>query len=434
MDLDRELVDQMIAWRRDFHRHAEPGWTEFRTTSIIARTLEKWGWDVVVGPDVHRGATRMGVPPADVLAEARTRALAQGADPELVERMGEGWTGVVATLDSGRPGPVVGFRFDIDANDLHESSDPRHRPTAQGFSSLNEGAMHGCGHDGHAAMGLGLARVLADRRSELTGSVRIIFQPAEEGVRGAHSIVEAGWLDDVDVFIATHLMAAQGFGHVCVGMDSFLASTKFDVTFTGVGAHAGANPEKGHNALLAACAATTNMAAIAPHSAGTQRVNVGTLNAGEGRNVVPRLARMQVECRGADSRINDYVFARARQVVQGAAQMFEVSHEIVVTGRAETAPPSPELLPFVHACFAAVPGVTRVTDTGGDPGSEDATAMMNRVKERGGLATYVAIGMDAPWGHHTEDFDIDEDCLAIGVAAESQIALDAAAFLKGLRG
>ncbi|MDN6429434.1 MAG: hypothetical protein L0J79_06410, partial [Propionibacterium sp.] len=86
MDLDRELVDQMIAWRRDFHRHAEPGWTEFRTTSIIARTLEEWGWDVVVGPDVHRGATRMGVPPADVLAEARTRALAQGADPELVER------------------------------------------------------------------------------------------------------------------------------------------------------------------------------------------------------------------------------------------------------------------------------------------------------------------------------------------------------------
>ena len=114
--------------------------------------------------------------------------------------------------------------------------------------------------------------------------------------------------------------------------------------------------------------------------------------------------------------------------------MFEVGHEIVVTGRAETAPPSPELLPFVHAGFAAVPGVARVTDSGGDPGSEDATAMMNRVKERGGLATYVAIGMDAPWGHHTEDFDIDEDCLAIGVAAESQIALDAAAFLKGLRG
>jgi aminobenzoyl-glutamate utilization protein A len=432
MEISEGLKNQMVAWRRDFHRYAEPGWTEFRTTSKIVQTLSGSGWDVVYGPAVHDAPTRLGVPDAATLAAARMRAVQQGADPEMVESMGDGFTGAVATLDSGRPGPVVGFRFDIDSNDLHESRDPGHRPTAEGFASVNEGAMHGCGHDGHAAMGLGLAMVLSRHRNDLTGTVKIIFQPAEEGVRGAHSIVAAGWLDDVDLFVATHLMAGQGTGGICVGMDRFLASTKFDVAFTGVGAHAGADPEKGRNALLAACAAATNMSAIARHSGGASRMNIGTLTAGEGRNVVPRMARMQAECRGASSEVNDYMFSRAEQVVAGAGQMFGVESQVVRTGKADTSRPSPELLPFVHGKFAEVPGVTEVTDSGGNAGSEDATAMMNRVKEHGGLATYVGIGMDTPWGHHTKDFDIDESVLPFGVAAESEVALGAAGFLRDL--
>ncbi|MCI2012914.1 MAG: amidohydrolase [Ancrocorticia sp.] len=435
MEISDDLKKQLVVWRRDFHKYAEPGWTEFRTTSKIVKALQGLGWDVIYGPDVHKADTRMGVPDAETLAAARTRAVQQGADPELVEKMGEGFTGAIGILKTGKPGPVVGFRFDIDSNDLFEPTDDEtHVPTKLGFASVNDGAMHGCGHDGHAAMGLGLATVLSQHKDELTGTVKIFFQPAEEGVRGAHSMVAAGWFDDVDLFVATHLMAAQGAGHICTGMDTSLASTKFYVYFEGVGAHAGADPQKGHNALLAACAATTNMMAIARHSAGASRMNIGILRAGEGRNVVPKMAYLEAECRGATSEINEYMFTRANDIISGAAQMYDVSSRVVQTGRAETFIPSPELLPYIHEAFAKVPGVTTVTDTsrGSSAGSEDASIMINRVQQHGGLATYVTTGMDTQGGHHTRNFDVDESVLQYGVEAESDIALGAAAFLKSI--
>ncbi len=260
-----DLRARLVAWRRDFHRHAETAWTEFRTTAAIVTELKRLGWSTVMGPELHDAGARLGVPAVEVLSHARPRDRA-GADPGLVEAMGEGFTGVLGILETGRPGPVVCFRFDIDANDLVELRDASHRPFAEGFASVNDGAMHGCGHDGHAAMGLGLATVLADLRDSLTGTVKIIFQPAEEGVRGAHSIVAAGWFDDVDVFVATHLKSDDDRGSILTGADGYLASTKFDVAFSGVGAHAGGDPEKGRNALLAAASASLALHAIPRHS------------------------------------------------------------------------------------------------------------------------------------------------------------------------
>ncbi|WP_166970905.1 amidohydrolase [Brevibacterium atlanticum] len=427
--LPEGLEDRLVAWRRDFHRFAEPGWTEFRTTSAIITVLRELGWDTVFGPELHDANERLGVPAAEVLAAERERAVAQGADSELVEAMGDGFTGVLGILETGRPGPIVCFRFDIDSNDLVESQDQAHRPFAEGFSSVNEAAMHGCGHDGHAAIGLGLATVLSDSLEALTGTVKIIFQPAEEGVRGAHSIVAAGWFDDVDLFVATHLKSDDGKGNIVTGSDGYLASTKFDVTFTGVGSHAGGDPERGRNALLAAASATLGLHAIPRHSAGASRINVGTFCAGEGRNVVPRAATIRVETRGQTSEINEFMFARAEDVIAGAARMQGVDCTLTVVGRADREDPSPELLPFIRESFTGVPGVAEIRDSSGVGGSEDATAMMKRVKERGGLATYVQIGMDTTAGHHTEDFDVDEDMLGLGVLAEARIALGTPAFL-----
>lgn len=426
------LAERLVAWRRDFHKHAETGWTEFRTTSAIIGVLRDLGWDTKFGPDLHDADSRLGVPSAEVLAGERERAVAQGADPLLVEAMGEGFTGVLGVLETGRPGPVVCFRFDIDSNDLVELADDSHRPFAEGFASVNDGAMHGCGHDGHAAIGLGLATALTEHRDELTGTVKIIFQPAEEGVRGAHSIVAAGWFDDVDLFVATHLKSDDAKGNIVTGSDGYLASTKFDVTFTGIGSHAGGDPEKGKNALLAAASATLGLHAIPRHSGGASRINVGTFHAGEGRNVVPRKAVIRVETRGQDSEINDFMFGRAQDVIAGAARMYDVQSELSVVGRADREDPSPELLPYVRESFTGVPGVAEIRDSSGVGGSEDATAMMKRVKERGGLATYVQIGMDTTAGHHTERFDVDEDMLGLGVLAELRVALGAAEFLGGL--
>ncbi len=104
---------------------------------------------------------------------------------------------MVGILENGS-GPVVGLRFDIDAVDINECQDPGHRPVREGFVSINDDAAHACGHDGHAAVGLGVAEVLMAVRDEIEGTVKLVFQPAEEGVRGAKAMVSAGVVDDVD--------------------------------------------------------------------------------------------------------------------------------------------------------------------------------------------------------------------------------------------
>ncbi len=135
--------------------------------------------------------------------------------------------------------------------------------------------MHACGHDGHTAIGLGLAHTLKQFESGLHGVIKLIFQPAEEGTRGARAMVDAGVVDDVDYFTAVHIGTGVPAGTVVCGSDNFMATTKFDAHFTGTAAHAGAKPEDGHNALLAAAQATLALHAIAPHSEGASRVNVG---------------------------------------------------------------------------------------------------------------------------------------------------------------
>ncbi|MCW7773828.1 amidohydrolase, partial [Klebsiella pneumoniae] len=163
-----------------------------------------------------------------------------------------GFAGVVATLDTGRPGPTLAFRVDMDALDLNEQHDDSHRPHRDHFASCNAGMMHACGHDGHTAIGLGLAHVLKQYAAQLNGVIKLIFQPAEEGTRGARAMVAAGVVDDVDYFTAIHIGTGVPAGTVVCGGDNFMATTKFDVQFSGVAAHAGGKPEDGRNALLAA--------------------------------------------------------------------------------------------------------------------------------------------------------------------------------------
>ncbi len=140
----------------------------------------------------------------------------------------------------------------MDALDLNEQHDDSHRPHRDHFASCNAGMMHACGHDGHTAIGLGLAHVLKQYAAQLNGVIKLIFQPAEEGTRGARAMVAAGVVDDVDYFTAIHIGTGVPAGTVVCGGDNFMATTKFDVQFSGVAAHAGGKPEDGRNALLAA--------------------------------------------------------------------------------------------------------------------------------------------------------------------------------------
>lgn len=198
------LQEEMTACRRDLHRYPEPGWTEFRTAAKAAAFLTSLGYTVKTGADVVKQDCMMGVPSPEQLAAEQQRAVQEGADPQWVHRMDGGRTGLVAEWKFREGGPVVAIRFDMDCNEVTETDDPAHKPNQESFASHHPGAMHACGHDGHTTVGLALARVLASLQEELRGTVRLIFQPAEEGVRGAYAMVESGIVDDVDYLLGAH--------------------------------------------------------------------------------------------------------------------------------------------------------------------------------------------------------------------------------------
>jgi aminobenzoyl-glutamate utilization protein A len=418
-----EIEEKVIAYRRDFHKYAEVGWTEFRTASLVARRLAELGYQVQVGPQVLQPEERMGLPPEGVLEQCWQRARAQGGDRAYLQAVKGGFPAVVGLL-RGQPGSTVGLRFDMDALDLVESSAPEHRPARQGFASVNEGAMHACGHDAHTAIGLGVAEVLARMASEIQGTVKLIFQPAEEGVRGARAMVAAGVVDDVDYLLGHHLYSGWDLGQLDPGRSGFLATTKFDALFVGAPAHAGGAPNEGKNALLAAATAVLNLYAIPRHREGKTRINVGRLMAGTGRNIIPDQAHLAIETRGASTDLNEYVFAYALRVLEAAAGMHDCSLQLQPMGGAQSADSDSALAARVAEVAQRLGGFAlREPEPSG--GSEDVTYMMARVQEKGGLATNIGIGADlGGWGHHTAEFDIDERALRGAVALLSAVTWD----------
>ncbi|MBU1048656.1 amidohydrolase [Candidatus Bipolaricaulota bacterium] len=432
--LAKAAEQQLVYDRRDFHKHAESGWTEFRTASLIAQRLTGLGYEVLSGRDVCSPEARMGLPPEDILESHWVRAQHESADPVFLESMRGGLNGVVGILRNG-VGPVVGLRFDIDALDLAESEHPSHRPTAEGFASIHENVCHACGHDGHAAIGLGIASLMSELRSEIRGTVKLIFQPAEEGVRGARSMVAAGVVDDVDLLLGHHLVTGCSVGEIFPGMGGYAATRKMDITFHGAPAHAGGSPEGGHNALLAAANAVLNLYALPRHRNGFTRVNVGKMTAGSGRNVIPSQATLVAEVRGENTELCDSMYERAVAVIESAAAMYGCTSSIRAMGGAGTADSDELLARRVQTIASRIPGITFHTmEKMG--GSEDFTEMMNRVQANGGQATNIGIGADFHGTHyqdanrekvlaaHTGSYDIDEGALAFATRLMTTVVFD----------
>ena len=174
--------------------------------------------------------------------------------------------------------------------------------------------MHACGHDGHVAIGLALAERLK-QNPDFAGTVRFLFQPAEEGGRGARAMLNAGALEGVDRFVALHLGLDLPLGHVVGGAVGAFATTKLRARFTGVASHAAAAPQDGRNALAAAAAGTLAVLGQPRWSTTDTRVNVGTLRAGDGVNIIPAWAELTAETRALDADVQTELSAR---VVSGA--------------------------------------------------------------------------------------------------------------------
>lgn len=407
------LHKQLIEWRRDFHRHPELGFLEMRTSTIVADTLVKLGYDIKIGRQVMNPDFTMGKPSDEETKAHYEWAKENGAVLEYLDQVSEGYTGIVATLDTGREGPTAAFRVDMDALPIYESEDSSHVPLKEGFRSVNN-EMHACGHDVHTSIGLGLATLLMEHKDTINGTIKLLFQPAEEGTRGARSMVEAGVVDDVDYFVASHIGTGVPYNHFLASNNGFLATSKIDVTFRGVSSHAGGQPEEGKNAMLAAANAVINLNAIPRHSGGATRINVGELHAGSGRNVIAGSANLKIETRGTTAELNDYMKQYAESIIKGAAQMFQVESTMETVGEGTSAKGSTALAEVLVKAADSV-SLTTSLEENKPSGSEDATFFINRVQERGGLASYCIFGTDLAAGHHNEKFDINEDSMAPAV-------------------
>ncbi|MHC1759025.1 MAG: amidohydrolase [Negativicutes bacterium] len=419
------LKAKTIARRRDLHKHAEVAWTEFRTAAFVAQTLTDLGYEVSTGADVHEESAMMGVPSKVELEKHMQRAIEQGADKAWVEKMAGGKTGVVGVMKFNKPGPTVALRVDMDANDLTEAAVEKHRPFKEGFASINKNAMHACGHDGHTSVGLAVAEVLAGIKDQLAGTIKLIFQPAEEGVRGAKAMMVKGVVDDVNYIVGMHLgVNLRKTGQVACMTEGFLATTKLDATFTGVPAHAGAAPETGKNAILAACTATLNLHAISRHSQGASRVNVGVIQGGSGRNVIPANAVIKVETRGAVSDINEYVYAEAVRIIEAAAAMQGCTVSMELMGGAAGCGNDPELVARIRKVAERQKLLPEILPAGNIGGSEDCTYFMERVQQKGGQAAFVMVGTELAAGHHDSFFDFNEEAFVPAIALMSGAAAD----------
>lgn len=401
--------DQLINIRRQLHQNPEEGWSEFTTTAFLVTTLRGYGYDVltgrkVVAPDACLGREE------SVVKAGLERARRNGVSEELLSEMEE-LTGCVAVLDTGRPGPTLAIRFDIDCVPVTECTDDTHVPAKEGFISKNPGFMHACGHDAHMSMGLAVAHWVMDNKDKLSGKIKILFQPAEEGVRGAAGMAASGILDDCDYFLGSHVAMSAKSGEIATNLYGYLCTTKLDVTFHGKPAHAGACPQEGRNALTAAANATVQMMGISRHSGGMTRINIGQLIAGEGRNVIPSKAVMKLEVRGETGEINQYMVDQVTNICKGIAMSFGVTYEMRKMGEAVDLTADQELVDILNAAGRATPGITVVDKALNFGGSEDATILARRVQAHGGKAAFFLWGSDRPSGHHTSTFDIKESDL-----------------------
>lgn len=415
-----DSYEDMVKQRREFHSHPESGWLTFYTTSKIANILKKYGFTLKMGKQIVDKDSRLGLGTKEQIDKAikRAKLLLNDEELEYLDILEDGLTGVVGILDTNKQGPTTAFRFDIDGVDVTENKTPNHKPFKDGFNSDIDGITHACGHDGHTTIGLALAKIISENISDFKGKFVFIFQTGEEGCRGAVGMEPTGFLDGVDYLFGMHIgfQAKKSEGIIC-GVTKFLATSKFDVYFKGVSAHASGEPQNGANALLAGANAATQMHAITRHADGASRINVGVLRAGEGRNVIAPNAYMACETRGESTDINDFMRKKCYDIVQGVAKIHSVDYKIVQTGGTSGGDSSKFITDIVQEASLQSPFIKNelIEYESEFKACEDFAHFMRKVQLDGGKSGYAMIGTNLAAGHHNECFDFDENSLKGGL-------------------
>ena len=375
-----QLSDDMVRWRRDFHRHPELRFEEVRTAGIVARHLEELNINV---------------------------------------RTGIGKTGVVGLLTGGQPGPVLMQRFDMDALAIQEDNQVEYR-------SVVDGVMHACGHDAHTAIGMGAAALLGRRRETLAGSVLFVFQPAEEGGMGARAMIADGVMEDpkVDMAFGFHIHSQSPVGQVKLGPGPVLAAAdRFKCTITGRGGH-GAEPHKTTDALLAACQAVNLLQSIASRNVGPLDlgvVSVGTLQAGSVFNAIAGRAEFSGTIRSYNPETRALIIRRLEEIVTGAAGALGAEAEVEIAPVVPALVNDPEITAQVSKLFAGLLGSGNLDPDQRAVPSDDMAEFLARAPGCN-FSLGAALG-ENPYPHHNPRFDINEAALPIGAALMAAIGV-----------
>jgi amidohydrolase len=379
----KELAAFTIDLRRDFHRHPELGYREVRTAGIVARELRELGMEISTG-----------------VAE----------------------TGVVGLLEGSRPGPVVLLRFDMDALPVQEQNET-------GYASQTAEVMHACGHDGHVAVGLTVARMLNRYKKEFCGTVKFIFQPAEEGLGGAERMIAAGILESPrpQHSLALHFWNEKPLGWLGIPSGPLMAGADlFTIRLTGKGGHAAA-PHRTVDPLAAAAQVISALQTIVSRNLSPLEsavVTVARLSAGEAYNVIPQTAELAGTIRTFEEDVHARVVERIEQIVAGVSQAMGCSAEVKID----------RLTPPVINDAAAAAQVTRAANTL-FPGhqidtayrtmvSEDMACIMQEVPGCYFLVGSANSARGLDFGHHHPRFDFDEQALPWAAALMARTALD----------
>ncbi|MFC3124178.1 M20 aminoacylase family protein [Pseudoroseomonas globiformis] len=380
MTVDEALWDELRAWRRDLHAHPEFGFEEHRTGRLVAERLRSFGFT------------------------------------EVAE--GVGGTGVVASLTRGSGKRSVALRADIDALRISEQSELPHRST-------NPGVMHACGHDGHTAMLLGAAKILATEGG-FNGTVRFLFQPAEEWGRGALAMLAQGLMDrfPFNEIYGLHNMPGLPVGAFRTRAGAVMsAEDNFEIVLRGLGGHA-SKPQGGREVLVAACSLVLNLQTIvsrrvAPTEAAV--VSVTELLTDGTRNALPGTARILGDARSFRPEVSATIEAEMRRMAAGTATSYDLASEVTYTR---------EFIPTINDSEAAAAALTaaRTVMGGGNvrearepnTGSEDFARFLQHAP---GCFGFIGNGKDSKPLHHPE-YDFNDDALPHGTMFFVQIVRD----------
>ncbi len=397
-NLSEKLMPKVIAWRRDFHQHPELSNREFRTAGIIADHLRSLGMEV---------------------------------------KTGVAKTGVIGILKGGKPGPVVALRADIDALPITERNSLSFRSLDTAlYNGKITGVMHACGHDSHVAMLLGAAEILSSMKKDLRGTIKFIFQPAEEGPPsgedgGAKLMVKEGALNDpkVDVIFGQHISSGDKIGTFTYRPGSVSAENDiFKITVHGKQSH-GASPWAGVDPIVTASQIVMALQTIISRNSklttNAAVITVGSFHAGNRENIIPEDAILTGTIRTLDSNMRNIIQQRMREVVAGIAASAGATADVNISMEDAMLVNDPLLTDEMSPILKTLAGNENVSVVSAGMGAEDFAYFAQKVP--GFYFQTAALPIDkkpSEVGHHTPEFMIDESSFQLGMKALCYLAIN----------